>query len=80
LHPRYKLKYFEAASWDEEWITAARTIVVDEFERLYAPIEVPDDSDPLYALRASKLLVLLCFTIDIISTVCTAIHVEQYFR
>ena len=36
LTPRHKLNYFKKAGWNEEWITAARQIVRDEFERSYA--------------------------------------------
>jgi hypothetical protein len=43
LHPRHKLAYFKNAGWEVEWIEAARQIIRDEFDRLYAPL--PDVSD-----------------------------------
>jgi hypothetical protein len=42
LHPRHKLDYFKKAGWKAEWITAARQIVRDEFERSYADSPVAD--------------------------------------
>jgi len=46
LHPRHKLDYFKKAGWKEEWITAARQIVRDEFERSYAePLAGTDNED-----------------------------------
>jgi hypothetical protein len=36
LHPRHKLKYFERAGWEADWITAAEEIVRAEFEHSYA--------------------------------------------
>ena len=31
--------------WEDDWITMARNIVRDEFEREYATIEADDDSE-----------------------------------
>jgi predicted oxidoreductase len=36
LHPRHKLKYFERAGWEPEWIAAAREIIRTEFNHSYA--------------------------------------------
>ncbi|KAG0698043.1 hypothetical protein DFH29DRAFT_810876 [Suillus ampliporus] len=41
LHPRYKLEYFKAADWEDEWIAAARNIVQKVYERSYASRSVP---------------------------------------
>jgi hypothetical protein len=35
LHPRHKLQYFTNAGWSDEWITTARSMVRDAFERSY---------------------------------------------
>ncbi|KDR74203.1 hypothetical protein GALMADRAFT_51209, partial [Galerina marginata CBS 339.88] len=35
LHPRHKLKYFEKAGWQADWIDEARSIVETEFKRSY---------------------------------------------
>lgn len=43
LHPRHKLKYFENAGWEEEWIETARQIVRDEFDRTYAFMDIAVD-------------------------------------
>jgi hypothetical protein len=46
LHLRHKLDYFKKAGWKEEWITAARQIVRNEFERSYAePLAGADNED-----------------------------------
>lgn len=47
LHPRHKLKYFENAGWEEEWIDTARQIVRDEFDRTYAFMDIAVDDDML---------------------------------
>jgi len=36
LHPRHKLRYFNKAGWKADWITTARNIVRDEYQRSYA--------------------------------------------
>src|SRR5882757_6424682 len=36
LHPRHKLKYFERAGWESEWIAAAKDIIRAEFDHSYA--------------------------------------------
>ena len=43
LHPRHKLKYFENAGWEEDWINTARQIVRDEFDRTYAFMDIEVD-------------------------------------
>lgn len=47
LHPRHKLKYFERAGWEPEWIAAAKDIVRAEFNRSYAtqPVNIEEDQD-----------------------------------
>ena len=45
LHPCHKLKYFENAGWEEEWIDTAHQIVQDEFDRTYAFMDVDADED-----------------------------------
>ncbi|KAF8232741.1 hypothetical protein L208DRAFT_1423064 [Tricholoma matsutake] len=35
LHPRHKLKYFEKANWEQDWIDTAWELVHEEFERSY---------------------------------------------
>lgn len=49
LHPRHKLKYFESAEWDDEWIDMARQIVRDEFDRTYAFMDIAVDEGKLEA-------------------------------
>jgi hypothetical protein len=43
LHPRHKLKYFENAGWEADWIAAAEDITIAEFNHSY--MAVPSDSD-----------------------------------
>ena len=47
LHPRHKLKYFEQAGWEPEWIAAAKDIIRAEFNHSYAaqPGNVEEDED-----------------------------------
>jgi hypothetical protein len=49
LHPRHKLKYFEWAGWEPEWIAAAKDIIRTEFDRSYAAqsgyVEEDQDGD-----------------------------------
>jgi hypothetical protein len=47
LHPRHKLKYFERAGWEPEWIAAAKGIIRAEFDRSYSaqPGNIEEDSD-----------------------------------
>ena len=33
LHPRYKLRYFKKAGWEDEWIDVAENIVKAEYKR-----------------------------------------------
>ena len=48
LHPRHKLEYFKRAGWEDDWISTARKIVHDEFERSYSDFElVEEEEDPL---------------------------------
>ena len=35
LHPKHKLKYFEQAGWENEWVEKAEELVRTEFERSY---------------------------------------------
>jgi len=42
LHPRHKLQYFKNAGWEEAWITTARSIVRDEYDRTYAFMDIGD--------------------------------------
>lgn len=35
LHPRHKVAYFQRAGWTEDWITTAKEIVRNEFDRNY---------------------------------------------
>jgi hypothetical protein len=61
LHPRHKLKYFERASWETEWITAAEEIVRAEFERSYAlPAESDSVEAPPYAIEKKKVSLTCC--------------------
>lgn len=39
LHPRHKLKYFENAGWQDEWITRAEQIVRTQFEASYGSMD-----------------------------------------
>ncbi|KAF8232401.1 hypothetical protein L208DRAFT_1272385, partial [Tricholoma matsutake] len=32
LHPHHKLKYFEKANWEQDWIDTAWELVCDRFE------------------------------------------------
>jgi hypothetical protein len=45
LHPRHKLKYFEQAGWEPEWIAAAKDIIHAEFDCSYTvqPRNVEED-------------------------------------
>ncbi|PPQ84663.1 hypothetical protein CVT26_004180 [Gymnopilus dilepis] len=36
LHPRFKLRYFKKAGWDEEWIKMSRQFVEDKLDRHYS--------------------------------------------
>jgi len=46
LHPRHKLKYFERAGWEPEWIAAAKDIIQAEFDNSYAqPEDVQEGED-----------------------------------
>jgi hypothetical protein len=42
LHPRHKLKYFERAGWEADWIKTAEEIVRAKFEESY-DAQVDDD-------------------------------------
>ena len=45
LHPQYKLEYFKAANWEQEWIEIAENILRIEFSSNYegsVNLEVPD--------------------------------------
>lgn len=44
LHPKYKLRYFRKAGWDEAWITTSRQLVEDEFDRYYKNRPVAKES------------------------------------
>ncbi|KDR70619.1 hypothetical protein GALMADRAFT_75845, partial [Galerina marginata CBS 339.88] len=39
LHPRHKLRYFEKAGWQADWIDEAKSIVQTEFDRSYASLD-----------------------------------------
>jgi hypothetical protein len=39
LHPRHKLKYFENAGWEKEWIERAEEIVREEFDKSYGSLD-----------------------------------------
>ena len=45
LHPRHKLQYFETAGWEDDWIKTARSIVRDEFDRMYAFMDINNPKD-----------------------------------
>ena len=47
LYPQHKLKYFEQAGWEPEWIAAAKDIIHAKFDRSYAvqPGNVEEDQD-----------------------------------
>jgi hypothetical protein len=47
LHPRHKLNYFKRVGWEDNWITMARKIVHDEFERSYADLDLVEDEPEL---------------------------------
>ncbi|GBE82272.1 putative AC9 transposase [Sparassis crispa] len=40
LHPSHKLQYFRNAGWQVEWITTARALVCEEYDRAYAQCAV----------------------------------------
>jgi hypothetical protein len=52
LHPRHKLHYFRMAGWEDEWIETACTIVRDEFDRLYAFMDVDNEVESRQMVRA----------------------------
>ncbi|KAH8109785.1 hypothetical protein DFH11DRAFT_1515185, partial [Phellopilus nigrolimitatus] len=39
LHPGFKTTYFETQNWPAEWIAAARTVLIDEWDINYKPSE-----------------------------------------
>lgn len=41
LHPSYKLRYFEKAGWQDEWVKEAVGLVRTEFDDSYAAHVVP---------------------------------------
>lgn len=47
LHPRHKLKYFERAGWEPEWISTAEEIVRAVFKQSYAAPSEADISPPV---------------------------------
>jgi hypothetical protein len=60
LHPKYKLRYFRKAGWDEAWITTSRQLVEDEFDRYYknrpvANLKESGDSDDSSDLDSEQL-------------------------
>ncbi|KAJ2927840.1 hypothetical protein H1R20_g9248, partial [Candolleomyces eurysporus] len=50
LHPSYKLRYFKKASWDKDWITAAKDIVWDEFKCVYAEFKLQSQASCIVTL------------------------------
>ena len=40
LHPRHKLKYFENAGWEDDWIQRAKEIVRTQFELSYGSLDI----------------------------------------
>jgi hypothetical protein len=69
LHPRHKLRYFQDAGWEDDWIAMASRIVRDRFETGYRTVQPTDEAraeskvestsqnmfDDLPALAAPKL-------------------------
>lgn len=50
LHPRYKMSYFNKATWESDWIDTAQQIIQEEWETHYQPTIDPsfmqqEDSD-----------------------------------
>jgi hypothetical protein len=56
LHPRHKLKYFENAGSEEDWIKTARQIVRDEYDRTYAFMDIEIDEDKETKVRVGGFL------------------------
>ncbi len=46
LHPRHKLHYFKTAGWQKEWIEAAHAILREEFDRMYAFMDLDNEIVP----------------------------------
>ena len=40
LHPKYKLKYFERANWEPEWIDTAEELLRSQFNQSYRKVGV----------------------------------------
>ena len=68
LHPRHKLRYFEQAGWEEDWVSAAKDIVCNEFNRSYASRDVSESGDEVdQSLQVSQsFTVFIDFYINIL--------------
>src|SRR5271168_747090 len=83
LHPRHKLKYFEMAGWEEEWIQTARQIVRSEFDRTYAFMDIKVDTgadDAEDKVRVHILIYLLKFLIHILRSRHLKIYLTIFRR
>lgn len=66
LHPKYKLKYFADAGWDQTWIDTARQILRDEWDARYKPM-----IDPVFLNEVSPCArdddVSYCLSVNLVS-------------
>ncbi|KAA1476555.1 hypothetical protein DENSPDRAFT_785372 [Dentipellis sp. KUC8613] len=44
LHPRYKLAYFRMKKWPDSWITAAKSVVEEQWNSYYKPSDTSQSS------------------------------------
>ena len=78
LHPSHKLTSFEAANWEDEWVSTAEEIVHTEFSKTYANV-INEDLEEELTVHASTfhfnfIVKLICIADT------TSIHFWQYIR
>jgi hypothetical protein len=59
LHPRYKLGYFKAAGWTQEWIDTAEDLVRNQFDLKYTS-QYSDDDDAGKDKQSNTTMVVVC--------------------
>jgi hypothetical protein len=68
LHPAYKLEYFRARDWEQDWIETAESMVREEFARSYGDMEVGDNYEDVLALMdtsSSSKKVCRCYHVSL---------------
>ncbi len=43
LHPQYKTEYFVEEDWEEDWITEARNIITEQWNKYYRDNDVAQE-------------------------------------